>query len=81
LIETEAKDYGALIMSLCFVWTLVSIADYWLFIYHPFEVNILIENLQERDQIKLKEILQTQELLHENNNLLTGKKFTLRDLA
>jgi hypothetical protein len=40
------------------------IADYWLFVYHPFEVNMLmdLEDLTQDDRIKLKQLIQESEL-------------------
>lgn len=52
LIPEAVTNYSTLIFVLSILFLLLAVADYWIFIYHPFELNIVIDfegrNRQER---------------------------------
>jgi hypothetical protein len=43
------NDYGKLLLVVSSVFLILSIADFWLFIYHPFQLNIVVD-MEGRDQ-------------------------------
>lgn len=53
--DKNTKNYGILLVVLGIFWIILNVIDRVLFIYHPFEVNMMIDlgDLREMDRLKL----------------------------